>query len=186
MFESSAIEKIIGLENFDTTSALDFTQMFNNCTRLKEVNLSSFNTSKATVGADFGSGNGSTTGGTQQMFNNTPRLEKVTLGKNFSFDANGTITDPDYIGVLPTPDSTYITGADGRWYSSKGVIYSNPSDIPSLTAETYYAVAADIYAIVKGAVLSEIAEAIREANGTNTRYKLSEIPKAILALVGKT
>lgn len=191
----SSLVKIIGLEKWNTSSGTHFNEMFLGCKLLTALDVSSFTTENAIAVSNmfqdcekisyldlsgFNTLNCTYMG---RMFENMHSLQKVTLGENFTFYEVGATSASI---SLPTPDSAYITDADGRWYSSKGVIYSSPSDIPSLTAETYYAVAADIYAIVKGAVLSEIAEAIREANGTNTRYKLSEIPKAILALVGKT
>ena len=42
------LEEIKGLENWDTSNVVDFWEMFSYCSSLKELNLSSFNTSKLT------------------------------------------------------------------------------------------------------------------------------------------
>lgn len=137
MFDISLVEKIIGLENFDTSNSVSFLQMFSKCENLKELNLSSFDTRKAKYGEQV-SGNGSVSYVTYEMFNNTPRLEKITLGPNFTFAGDGTEESAPYAGTMPTPSAEYIDGADGNWYTIYGDSYA-PSEIPNLTANTYYA-----------------------------------------------
>ena len=130
MFESChKLTEIIGLENFDTSNGFGFEEMFQNCSSLKELNLSSFDTTKAKDGEPT-SANGSTTRTLLNMFYNMRSLEKITLGEKFSFNGDGTTTSS--IAVLPTPTSGY-------WYTKDGKAYA-PNAIPNRTAAVYYAV----------------------------------------------
>ena len=130
--------EIIGLENFDTSNSLGFSEMFQNCWKLKKLDLSSFDTTKAKDGAPA-STNGTVTNTLNRMFDGMRVLEEITLGANFSFDGDG--TSPDSAGILPTPDSSYISGADGNWYTADGTAYT-PAEIQAMDnpAGTYYAV----------------------------------------------
>jgi hypothetical protein len=67
------------------------------------------------------------------MFDECQRLEKITFGSQFNFNGNGTASC-----VLPMQSNTYIDGADGNWYTLDGTAYA-PTEIPNLTAATYYA-----------------------------------------------
>ena len=135
MFEgNSSVTKIIGLEGWDTSNGICFEDMFSDCLKLKELNLSSFDTRKAHSGTSTSS-NGSTSACTKNMLTGMSKLEKIILGKNFTFLGDGTSNE---IGSLPTPSSTYITGADGNWYTIDGNAYS-VANVPNLTAATYYA-----------------------------------------------
>lgn len=136
MFDISLVEKIIGLENFNTSNSVSFHQMFNRCENLKELNLLSFDTRKAKYGEQV-SGNGTVSHVTYQMLDGLTRLEKITLGPNFTFAGDGTAS-AEYMGTMPTPSAEYIDGADGNWYTIYGDSYA-PSEIPNLTANTYYA-----------------------------------------------
>ena len=131
MFQgANKLTEIIGLENFNTSAGLGFEEMFLSCSSLKELDLSSFDTTKAKDGV-LGSTNGHTTATMQNMFTGMQRLEKITLGEKFTFQGDGTTTEPSHYAVLPTP-------ADGYWYNTNGTAYA-PADVPSLTADTYYA-----------------------------------------------
>lgn len=133
MFQSAdKLTKITGLENFDTSAGLGFSEMFRYCSSLKELDLSSFDTTKAKDGAEA-STNGSYTTTMSSMFAGMKHLEKITLGENFSFNGDGTTTDPSHHAILPTP-------ASGYWYRADGTAYS-PADVPSRKADTYYATA---------------------------------------------
>jgi surface protein len=133
MFQSAdKLTKITGLENFDTSAGLGFSEMFRYCSSLKELDLSSFDTTKAKDGAPA-SANGSYTTTMSDMFTGATSLSKITLGENFSFNGDGTTTDPSHHALLPTP-------ASGFWYSSDGTAYA-PADVPSRKADTYYATA---------------------------------------------
>ena len=135
MFETNTVcERIIGLENWNTSNGICFEDMFSGCENIKELNLSSFDTRKAHSGTST-STNGSTSACTKNMLNQMYRLEKITLGENFTFLGDGTSRE---IGSLPTQSSTYIENADGNWYTIDGTVYAS-SDIPNLTANTYYA-----------------------------------------------
>ena len=66
MFEScKSLEEVIGLENFDTSKVTDFSEMFT-ATKLTKLDLSSFDTSSATI--------------VYSMFNNNPLLETIYVG----------------------------------------------------------------------------------------------------------
>jgi hypothetical protein len=69
----------------------------------------------------------------KSMFDECQRLEKITFGSQFNFNGNGTASC-----VLPTQSNTYIDGADGNWYTIDGIAYAT-TEIPNLTAATYYA-----------------------------------------------
>ena len=134
----SNLEVIYGLENFDTSKSVCFAQMFRGCSKLKELDLSSFDTRNADSGTPT-SDNGSTSGCTWQMITNTHKLEKITLGKYFTFEGKGAdIVPAEDIGTLPTPSATYIEEADGNWYTEDFTAYA-PADVPNLTEMTYYA-----------------------------------------------
>ena len=130
-----SLETIIGLENWNTANGKTFDEMFNSCHKLKEVNLSSFDTRNAVP--DYIQENGEDTEGFQYMFNGVYSLEKITLGKYVSFDGNGTVIHDKL--TLPAPNSN-IPGADGKWYDiATGTGYA-PSEIPEETEATYVAV----------------------------------------------
>lgn len=86
----------LDVSGFDTSKVTTMSGMFSDCQALTSLDLSGFDTSKVTT-----MGN---------MFSNCTKLKSVTLGKAFKFVG----TD----GYLPTPSSTYITGADGKWYDT--------------------------------------------------------------------
>ena len=164
LFEYNAyLTEIKGLENWDTSSAKSYGEMFNSCTNLKKLNLSSFNTKNVTS-SWVDSENGDA-GGLTDMLANLPRLEKVILGENFSFiDA-----DSKTSCVLPTPSVDYIPEADGKWYTYDGVGYA-PANVPSCVAQTYYAVNYEKDLLVKYKTMYNIAEAIRTIAFSNKRY----------------
>ena len=102
--------------------------MFSGCNNLKQLDLSSFDTRNADhlkegdwVFLRFLSG---CTG-----------LEKITFGPYFDFDGVGCADG--YRFVMPA--ATGVEGWDGKWYTADGTGYL-PSEIPELTAATYYAV----------------------------------------------
>ena len=132
MFEGSgSLAEIKGLENWNTSNGRSFEEMFLNCPSLKKLDLSSFDTRNAS--SSYTDEWNSDTGSMNNMFTNMTSLEKITLGVNFSFNGDGTATP----AVLPTPDATYISGADGNWYDSTGAAYS----VSTITVpNTYYAV----------------------------------------------
>ena len=139
MFEGcNQLTEIIGLENFDTSNSIGFSEMFASCQRLEKLNLESFDTRKAANDIQISS-NGKTSNTLYRMFADTLRLKEIKLGENFSFNGDGTNTDPANVGTFRTPTSNYISGADGFWYNETGKAFL-PSQIPDKTAGTYYAV----------------------------------------------
>lgn len=132
MFEGCEnLEKIIGLETWDTSSGKNFGEMFRYCYALKELDLSSFDTRNATTTYQHPSAEK----GLNQFFGPEARaLEKVTFGPNFTFLGDGGCVN----GYLPVPSENYFQGTDGNWYTLEGVAYT-PTAIPNNTYATYYA-----------------------------------------------
>jgi surface protein len=180
MFEQcNKATEIIGLENFDTSNGLGFSEMFGGCRQLKELDLSSFDTTKAKDGADA-SINGSKTTTMQGMFTAMVSLEKIALGEKFSFNGDGTTTVPENVAVLPIP------GADGNWYDMSGNAFA-PSDVPDKAFGVYYAsqkIAEEDMnqmVLVKKGNLMRTAAAIRTKLGSTKGYTHEEFADAILS-----
>lgn len=94
MFENCNSLASLDVSGFDTKNVTTMSRMFNCCYALQKLDLSSFDTSGLKDQT--------------YMFTSCRTLAEVTLGSNFSFrDSNA---------YLPTPSSTYISGADGKWY----------------------------------------------------------------------
>ena len=184
MFENSPnLKRIKGLNKWNTSAGLGFDGMFERCSKLEEVDLSSFNTTKAKNGVSA-STNGHKTATLNNMFLSCNNLEKVTVGANFSVNGDGTNTTAANKAILPTPSATYIPGADGNWYTFNGDQYA-PNAMKDRTAATYYASRTAVYdadVIVKNGSLIDTAKAIREKNGTTAQYTPSEFGAAIRAL----
>ena len=185
MFENSPnLKRIKGLDKWDTSSGLGFDGMFERCYNLEEVDLSSFNTSKAKNNIEASWYNGHQTTTLQNMFLSCNNLKKVKLGPNFSINGDGTNTTAANKLILPTPSTDYIAGADGNWYAFNGDPYA-PNAIPDRTADIYFAsfpLCQDQDVIVKNGSMIDTAKAIREKNGTTTKYNPSQFGEAIRAL----
>lgn len=181
MFEADTnLTSIVGLEHWDTSNGICFEQMFYQCTKITELNLCSFNTRKAHSGTTT-STNGSTSATTRQMVAGMSRLKKITLGPDFTFLGDGTSSE---IGCLPTPSSSYISGATGLWYTAGYDAYA-PADVPNLVAETYYATLAQVDEIevyVKNSSLKNIADDIRTKTGKTDKMKVSEMANEIASI----
>lgn len=183
MFENASnLTEIIGLENFDTSNGLGFDGMFKGCGRLQRLNLSSFDTRKAKDNVTA-SANGHKTLTLRHMFNGMSSLERIDFGPNFSFKGDGTTTNIERYAVLPTPDASYITDADGNWYDIDKTAYA-PDSVPDGTG-TYFAStsiadeADNKLVLVKQGTLLRTAKAIRDAKGVSARYFPAEFPGAI-------
>ena len=184
MFQGcTLLTEIIGLTNFDTSKGLGFSEMFQHCWKLKKLDLSSFDTTKAKDGAPA-SANNSVTNTLFRMFEDMRALETIILGPNFRFDGDGTC--PNSAGVLPTPDSTYIPSADGNWYDAYGNAYA-ATDIPN-GGGTYYASfdLIDAVYLIKRATLIKLANATRSLTGASGYMTLDEIISALEAGIGTT
>jgi surface protein len=127
-----ALEKIIGLENWNTANAMSFDETFLNCSSLKELDLSSWNTHKAKYGNKHL--NGDISKGFYITFSGVKSLEKLTLGKDFDFDGDGTVT---YKTSLPTPPAK--EGYTVKWQNVDTKQTYAASEIPDGVAATYVA-----------------------------------------------
>jgi surface protein len=173
MFENSPnLKHIKGLDKWDTSNAVGFDEMFGRCYKLEELDLSSWDTSKAKNGVEA-STNGHTTGTFRNFCNDCQNLKWIKLGPNFAVNGDGTNTNAEYKFILPTPSTDYIEGADGNWYALNGDSFA-PNAIPDRTANTYYSSyqnAANVDVIVKNGTLIETAKAIKELiNSTEKMY----------------
>lgn len=113
-FGGMKLSTIGNLSNWNVSNVQNMSGLFYGCVNITRLDLSGWNNAATT--------------NTAEMFYGMNRLRKITVGANFNF--NG--------ATLPTPDPTYIRGADGNWYDSTGKAYA-PSAIPNKTAGTYYA-----------------------------------------------
>jgi len=124
-----SLERVIGLENWDTSKGNDFSEMFSGCGNLEEVNLSTFDTRNANVNP---SGNWVFL----RFLSGCNKLEKITFGANFDFDGVG--CSDEYRFVMPSASG--VEGWDGNWYNATTGEAVAPADIPEKTAATYVAV----------------------------------------------
>ncbi len=131
-----SLEKIIGLDQWDTSKGIAFDEMFNQARSLKEVDLSSFDTRSA---KSYGvMQNGGIYYGFSSMFSGMNSLEKLTLGANFDFNGDGSITPTT--GAYPSlPNPAAIDGQATLWYNAANDTYYTAAEIPEETAATYIA-----------------------------------------------
>lgn len=180
MFQSAnKLVSIKGLENFNTINGLGFEEMFQYCSSLKELNLSSFDTRKAKDGV-LGSANGSYyTATMQNMFQNNYKLEKITLGSNFTFKGDGTTTDTSHYAALPTTP-------DGNWYTR----FREPvATIPDYANETYYIsldIVNNLKYFIKNGTIMDITDAIREKTNITNTIEGVELANKILSIETKS
>lgn len=184
MFENSPnLKRIKGMDKWDTSAGLGFDGMFERCSALEEVDLSAFNTTKAKNNVNASSNNHKTAT-LNNMFLSCNNLKKIKLGSNFAVNGDGSNTTAANKLILPTPSTNYIAGADGNWYAFNGDPYA-PNAIPDRTADIYFAsfpLCQDQDVIVKNGSMIDAAKAIREKNGTTTKYNPSQFGEAIRAL----
>lgn len=184
MFENSPnLKRVKGLDKWNTSAGLGFDGMFERCSKLEEVDLSAFNTTKAKNNVNASSNNHKTAT-LNNMFLSCNNLKKVKLGPNFAINGDGSNTTAANKLILPTPSTDYITGADGNWYAFNGDPYA-PNAIPDRTADIYFAsfpLCQDQDVIVKNGSMIDTAKAIREKNGATTKYNPSQFGTAIRAL----
>ena len=143
MFSYCSSLTSLDLSHFNTSNVTLMDYMFEDCSSLTSLNLSNFNTSNVTTmffmfddcssltTLDISMFDNHLVSEMSNMFNKCYKLQQIKLGNKFSWKGNE--------GYLPTPSSSYIPGADGKWYAmSDGTGYA-PADIPSNKADTYYA-----------------------------------------------
>lgn len=144
----TSLTNVSALANWDTGKVTDMSYIFYGCTALTDASaLARWDTGKVTTMGymfynctalttlDCSNWNTKTVGTMTSMFYNCYHLQTVTLGANFTFNGSGTSRKIN----LPTPSSTYITGATGSWYNKAGTAFS-PSTVPNNVADTYYAI----------------------------------------------
>jgi surface protein len=130
LFETCySLEKVIGLENWNTAMGDNFSEMFYGCTSLKELDVSSFDTRNADhlKEGDWV---------LWRFIDNCPSLEKITFGPYFDFDGVGCAEGYKFV----MPAATGVAGWDGQWYNAETGVGYLPSEIPECTAATYLAV----------------------------------------------
>lgn len=189
MFENSPnLKRIKGLEKWDTSSGLGFEEMFERCYKLEEVDLSSFDTSKAKNNVE-GSKNGHKTATLNHMFYQCNNLRKIALGPKFSINGDGSNTSLANMLAFPAPSAEYIEGADGNWYDCLDNTY-DASNIPDRTANTYYAILDEAFEsdttpmMVKRGTLTKIAHAIRAKTGKANKILFKDFASEIEAYEG--
>ena len=177
MFEWAKVEEIKGLENWNTSNGKSFYEMFKDCQSLKKLDLSSFDTSHASINWTDPWRNNEETGAMYTMFRNNYKLEEIILGENFSFNGDGTCTP---VAVFPTPSTEYIESADGNWYDIDGNAYA-PTAIPNKTAGTYYAAfdLIDGLYLVKRPAMLKLAKTVRYSTQTTEKMTIDEMCEAL-------
>jgi surface protein len=139
MFEACyALEKIIGMDQWDTSKANVFDEMFQLASKLKEVDLSSFDTSSVKYSNVLQNGE-LDYHGYGSMFAGTSGLQKLILGGKFVFAGDGSIPSTHY-PVFPNPAP--IDGQATKWYNAANDTYYDASEIPEPNGETVIYIAA--------------------------------------------
>ena len=151
--------------------------MFNDCSNLKILDLSSFDMTKAKVDNTIVSLDGATAFCTMKMFDGLSNLEKIILSDKFILQGDGTAS-AEAVGSFPLSKAK-----DGCWKTTKYVA-STPAEIPSLTSEIYYATLEDVenvQVMISNKILKDIANAIRLKTG----YTGQLYPKDFALLIEK-
>ena len=140
MFNACSSLTELNVTGWDTLKVADMSYMFAACEKLTSLNLSSFDTSAVTNMRNLFGGFVIKSGEFTEDLNVDKiqypclKLERITLGAKFAF-----------VGAecyLPTPSSTYITGADGKWYDTRDASDYTPAALAGVTrteARTYVA-----------------------------------------------
>ena len=178
MFTDCISLETLDLSGWDTSSLTNMSQAFHHCASLTKLNVSGWDVSKVTnmqlafaedkaLGSlDLSTWDNSATTSMKDAFLQMDSLNEISLGSKFKFVGSN--------GYLPTPSSTYIAGADGKWYDTDGNGYA-PANIPSNKAMTYTAVA------------PKKAFAVYSADdGSLSFYKRAAVPAAGDQFEGKT
>ena len=117
MFSSCEHLMLLNVSSFKTSSVTDFSDMFYKCSNITDLDVSSFDTRNAKS--------------ISLMMAETLHMQRFKLGANFK------IVNTNFVG---TPSNINIPDSDSRWHSSGGSIYTSAT-IPSMKADTYYALA---------------------------------------------
>ena len=178
MFTDCISLETLDLSGWDTSSLTNMSQAFHHCASLTKLNVSGWDVSKVTnmqlafaedkaLGSlDLSTWDNSATTSMKDAFLQMDSLNEISLGSKFKFVGSN--------GYLPTPSSTYIAGADGKWYDTDGNGYA-PANIPSNKAMTYTAVA------------PKKAFAVYSADDDSLNfYKRADVPTSGSVFEGKT
>lgn len=117
MFKSIPSVTNMDLSGWDVSSIANMKSAFSD-SYIKALNLQGWDTSNA---ADM-----------DAMFDGMDYLQEITISDTFSFTGDGST-----YCVLPTPDSAYISHADGYWYNKDTKVPYLAVDIPSNHSATY-------------------------------------------------
>lgn len=118
MFAGCSSLSSIDVSNFDTYHVVDMGSMFFNCSAITTIDISNFNMSNIRS--------------MSYMFSKCSKLNIISVNSTFNIK-------PAYVNVLPTPSSSNIPNADGKWYAASDGKGYTPADIPNNKADTYYA-----------------------------------------------
>jgi predicted ribosomally synthesized peptide with SipW-like signal peptide len=165
MFEACyALEKIVGMNQWDTSKANVFDEMFRGSSKLKEVDLSSFNTSSVKYSNVLQNGE-KNYHGYGSMFSGTTGLQKLILGEKFVFAGDGSIPAANY-PKFPNPAAK--EGLTAMWRNvATGERYL-AKDIPEGVAATYVA---DYEYTAKGA---KLVDALHYLNANTGSTKITD------------
>ena len=154
-----SLERIIGLDQWNTAKANVFDEMFNGASSLKELDLSSFDTSSAKYSNVLQNGE-KNYHGYGNMFNGTSSLQKLILGEKFVFAGDGSIPAANY-PKFPNPAAK--EGLTAMWRNvATGERYL-AKDIPEGVAATYVA---DYEYTAKGAKLVDALHYLNANTGS--------------------
>lgn len=169
--DSPCILRNIDVSKWDTSKVTTMQAMFKCQSALDFLDVSNWDTSSVT--------------NLSGIFSYCYSLKKIILGDKFSFNGNGSVTGSN-IAQIPTPNSSYVDGADGNWYDVHGNVIA-PSAVPDKTFGVYYATPAIAEEDMSGMVLvtkknlMRTAAAIRTKTGSTKGFTHDEFADAILS-----
>ena len=104
MFEDcEELKTIVGLEQFHTDKVTIMDNFLSNCTKLSEIDLTSFDTSGVNVDASYGMG---------YFLNNNTALQKICFGDHFTFKGSTAIELPPYTKWYKETDPATLISYD--------------------------------------------------------------------------
>lgn len=123
----------LDVSQFDTSLAEDMAGMFSRCSGLTSLDVSQFDTSQVEnldgifsdcfqiQMLDLRNWNTETVQYMTNAFSRMRKLDTIVLGPDFIFQ--------EADGILPAPDDSYITGANGHWYDTGSWIKYTPEEV---------------------------------------------------------
>ena len=135
MFERcTRLQKVDGMENWDTSKSGTFVEMFLDCHSLEELNWSSFDTTAAYN--NYYDTNNSYSKAFNPIFSGVNNLTKLIVSDKISYYGNGTVPEADKL-VFPNPKAK--EGYTAMWRNVETGELFLGKDIPEKTAATYEA-----------------------------------------------